>query len=62
MVTLLPESEKDRAYLLELFVLELQAINKKEGRVMGTYQILERLESIAIRNGMLECPCCGRKR
>lgn len=62
MVTLLPESQEDRARLLELFVAEIEGINKVEGRVMGTYQILERLEAIAIRNGMLECPCCGRKR
>jgi len=60
-MTLLPESEKDRARLLELFVLELQQINKKEGRAMGTYQILERLESIAIKEKMVECPMCGRR-
>ena len=60
-MTLLPESTEDRSRLLELFVLELQQINKKEGRVMGTYQILERIENIAIREGMVECPYCGRK-
>lgn len=60
-MTLLPESAEDRARLLELFVLEIQAINKKEGRVMGTYQILERLEAIAIENGLVACPYCRRK-
>ncbi len=60
-MTLLPESEKDRAHLLELFVLKIQRINKECGTVMGTYQILETLEEIAIEEGMIECPHCHRK-
>jgi len=61
MMTLLPESVEDKSRLLELFVLEIQTINKKEGRVMGTYQILVRLEELAIENGFVACPHCGRK-
>lgn len=60
-MTLLPESTPDRARLLELFVLKIQAINKKEGRVFGTYQILDMLEDIAVKEGMVECPACGHK-
>ena len=60
-MTLLPESSSDRARLLELFVLKIQTINKKEGRVFGTYQILDMLEEIAIKEKMIECPTCGRK-
>lgn len=60
-MTLLPESREDRAKLLELFVLKIQTINKKSGTVIGTYQILEMLENIAIEEGMVECPHCHRK-
>lgn len=60
-MTLLPESKEDRAKLLELFVLKIQKINKKEGRVFGTYQILEILEDIAIKEKMIDCPTCGGK-
>ncbi len=35
--------------------------NKKSGTVIGTYQILEMLENIAIEEGMVECPHCHRK-
>lgn len=60
-MTLLPESKEDRAKLLELFVLNIQTINKKSGCVIGTYQILEMLENIAIKEKMVDCPTCGRK-
>lgn len=60
-MTQLPESQEDRARLLELFVLEIQKINKTSGRVYGTYQILEWLEEIGIKEGMVACPHCGRK-
>jgi hypothetical protein len=61
MMTLLPESETERARLLELFVLKIQTINKKSGTILGTYQILETLEEIAIKEGMVECPHCHCK-
>jgi len=61
-MTLLPESEKDRARLLELFILKIQTINKTSGTVMGTYQILESIEEIAIQEGMIECPHCHQKK
>lgn len=60
-VTELPVSEQDRARLLELFVERLECINREQGRVLGTYQILEMLESIAVENRMIKCPCCGRE-
>jgi len=61
-MTLLPESKDDRAALLELFVKEIQTINKKSGRVLGTYQILSLLEDIAIENGLVECPHCHHRK
>lgn len=61
-MTLLPESQEDRARLLELFVLKIQTINKKSGTVFGSYQILTMLENIAIEEGMVACPHCGRKK
>lgn len=60
-MTLLPESMPDRAHLLDLFVLKIQSINKKSGTVLGTYQILEMLEEIAIEEGMVECPHCHQR-
>ena len=62
IMTLLPESQEDRARLLELFVLKIQTINKKSGTVFGSYQILSMLETIAVDEGMIPCPHCGRKR
>lgn len=57
----LPESEKDKSKILELFVLKMKETNKKEGRVFGSYQILEIIEEISIKEGMIKCPVCGRK-
>ena len=60
-MTLLPESQKDKARLLELFVLKMQTINKGYGRTFGSYQLLSMLEDMAIEEGMIPCPYCGRK-
>lgn len=61
-MTLLPESDADRSKLLVLFVGEIQKTNKIMGRVIGTYQILDMLERLAIENGLVECPHCHQKR
>lgn len=60
-MTRLPESQSDKARLLDLFVEKLNAINKKSGTILGTYQILEMLERIAVEEGMIECPHCHRR-
>lgn len=60
-MTLLPDSTEDKSRLLELFVGRLQSINKKSGTILGTYQILEMLEEMAIEEGMIECPHCHRR-
>ena len=60
-MTLLPASIEEKSLLLDLFVNKINAINKKEGRVLGTYQVLEMLEDIAIEEGLIECPHCNRK-
>jgi hypothetical protein len=57
----LPDSKEDRAKILELFIERLELINRTSGTIMGTIQILELINEIAIKEGMIECPYCKRK-
>lgn len=60
-MVLIPDSQEDKAKLLDLFVDRILAINKKSGQVIGTYQILTMLEDISIEEGLIECPHCHNK-
>ena len=59
-ILLLTDSEK--AMILDNFITHIRAINRKSGQVIGSYQILDMLEQIAIDVGYIECPTCHRKK
>ncbi len=54
-------SDHQKARILDTLIYQIQEINRKSGTVIGTYELLERLEKIAILKGMVECPICHRK-
>ena len=59
-ILLLTDSEK--AMILDNFITHIRAINRKSGQVLGSYQILDMLEQIAIDVGYIECPTCHQKK
>jgi len=59
-ILLLTDSEK--AMILDNFITHIRAINRKSGQVIGSYQILDMLEQIAIDVGYIECPTCHQKK
>jgi hypothetical protein len=59
-ILLLTDSEK--AIILDNFITRIGGINRKSGQVIGSYQILDMLEQIAIDVGYIECPTCHQKK
>ena len=59
-ILLLTDSEK--AIILDNFITRISGINRKSGQVIGSYQILNMLERIAIDVGYIECPTCHQKK
>ena len=60
-ILLLTDSEK--AIILDNFITRISGINRKSGQVIvGSYQILDMLEQIAIDVGYIECPTCHQKK
>lgn len=52
----------EKAIILENLITRIGAINRKSGTILGSYQILEMIEDIAIDAGFLECPHCHQKK
>jgi hypothetical protein len=52
---------KQKAAILDAFIDHLDGVNAKYGSVMGTLQIINKLDSIAVKKGFIPCPCCGRR-
>ena len=59
-ILLLTDSEK--AMILDNFITRISEINRKSGQVIGSYQILDMLEQIAIDVGYIECPTCHQRK
>lgn len=59
MTFLLTLSKEAKAILYDEFVKRIEAQNKKEGRIFGTIQIIDMLESDAVKCGFTKCPYCG---
>ena len=55
-------ADSEKAIILENFITRIGEINRKSGQVIGSYQILDMLEQIAIDVGYIECPTCHQKK
>ena len=55
-------SSDEKAIVLDNFINRIETINRKSGTVLGSYQVLEMLELVAIDAGYIECPHCGVKK
>jgi uncharacterized protein (UPF0212 family) len=51
----------EKAMVLDNFINTIDKINHKSGVVLGSYQVLEMLDSIAVDLGYVECPTCHQK-
>ena len=54
-------TEKQKAVILDRFIESMEKINGNCGTIIGTVEVLERFENIAMREGFIPCPHCGRK-
>jgi uncharacterized protein (UPF0212 family) len=52
----------EKAIILDNFMTRIGAINRKSGTVLGSYQILDMIDNVAIDAGFLECPHCHQKK
>lgn len=52
-------SVEAKAIILDDFIKNIEETNKKCGTVIGTIQIIDKLEEIAVEYGFSECPYCG---
>ena len=52
----------EKAIVLDNFMNRIQGINRKSGVVLGSYQVLDMIEHVAIDAGYIECPTCHQKR
>ena len=55
-------ADSEKAIILENFITRIGEINRKSGQVIGSYQILDMLEQIAIDVGYIECQTCHQKK
>jgi predicted molibdopterin-dependent oxidoreductase YjgC len=61
MKTLKELGQFEKAAVLDSFIDHIEGINAKYGSVMGTIQIRDKLDEIAVSKGFLSCPYCGRR-
>lgn len=54
-------SKEQKAAILDAFTGDLQEMNRSGATIMGTIQILETLDHIAVDLGFVACPRCGHK-
>lgn len=55
-------SLEDKGKILDMFLKDLEEKSQYgHGTIWGTNQIIDRFEKYAIRLGLIQCPCCGRK-
>lgn len=52
----------EKAIILDNFITRISTINRKSGTVLGSYQILDMIDEVAIDAGYLECPHCHQKK
>ena len=52
----------EKAIILDNFLTRIGSINRKSGTVLGSYQILDMIDNVAIDAGFIECPHCHVKK
>ena len=52
----------EKATILDNFITRIGAINRRSGTVLGSYQILDMIDNVAIDAGFIECPHCHVKK
>jgi hypothetical protein len=53
-------SDVKKAKILSEFIVQINKMNYRCGTVIGSYQVLEMLEDIAIREKIIPCPKCSK--
>lgn len=59
MTFLLALPKEAKVILYDEFVKRIETQNKKEGKIYGSIQIIDMLESDAVKYGYIKCPYCG---
>jgi hypothetical protein len=55
-------NNEQKAKILEVFINRIHTKTKRDGGfILGSNQILDRLEDIAIEEKYVKCPYCGHK-
>lgn len=52
----------EKAAILDNFMNRIDGINRKSGIVLGSCQVMDMIEQVAIDAGYIECPTCHQKR
>jgi len=52
----------EKAIILDNFITRIGTINRKSGTILGSYQILDMIDAVAIDAGFIECPTCHVKK
>ena len=52
----------EKAIILDNFISRIGSINRVSGQVLGSYQILDMINTVAIDAGYIECPRCHVKK